>query len=632
MITLKKQISHHMYMITCILVVIILFMLATIQILAEQNRAYQDATRIVKQIESILIENQKEYYEEIEEYNQTCIHNAETVARIIEGNPEVLEDIDELNEIATSVEVDEIHIFNTTGCIFSGTHPEHYGYTFDSGEQINFFKPMLKDKSLQLIQEITPNTAEGKLMQYSAVWDEHGTYIVQIGMDPVKILKETEKNELSHVFSHFRVNPDADYYAINKDSGQIVGSTDLSTIGFTAKEIGIDLTKINNNTNGFHAKINNIWSFCVFMPSGDNYIGNVISLNSLYRRIPATSFWLSISLIVVAFVLAKAVVQYLNRYVVKKIEELNHKLKSVANGNSEEIFDIGGSVEFIRLNRYIKLMVKSLVDNNKKISYALSKTNMHIGIYEYGSHRRKMQYTEYIPTIFSLDNEQMEHFSNNPVEFQNFLNQIKENAHNSEEDIYKYGERYIRLEEIENGDEIFGIAMDVTSQTLKRMKIEQERDIDTLTGLYNRRGLDNRLAQLFSKPEKLGYSALFMIDADGLKGINDTYGHEKGDLYLKKIGEAIATVDAKYSIASRQGGDEFVLFLYGYESEEKLAIAIETVETIRDNRLVELDKDIIIPIRFSLGYCLIKDDTDYIALLKIADEKMYQNKLERRKH
>lgn len=184
--TLKKIISGYMYRITCILVVVILIMLVYIQIITEQKRAYEDAIGNIAQIESVLEENQQELIAIQEEYRQTCLHNAETVARIIEGNPEVLDDVEELKEIAVSVEIDEIHIFDTTGRIFAGTHPEYYNYTFDSGEQMMFFKPMLEDKSLKLVQDVTPNTAEEKPMQYSAVWSEHGEFIVQVGMEPVK--------------------------------------------------------------------------------------------------------------------------------------------------------------------------------------------------------------------------------------------------------------------------------------------------------------------------------------------------------------------------------------------------------------------------------------------------------------
>lgn len=61
---------------------------------------------------------------------------------------------------------------------------KYFGLNFRSGEQMQFFLPMLSDRSLELCQDITPNTAEQKLMQYAAVWREDGEGIVQIGMTP----------------------------------------------------------------------------------------------------------------------------------------------------------------------------------------------------------------------------------------------------------------------------------------------------------------------------------------------------------------------------------------------------------------------------------------------------------------
>lgn len=445
------------------------------------------------------------------------------------------------------------------------------------------------------------------------------------------LLYENQKDSISDIFASLRINPDTDYYAIDRETHKIIGSTDSNTVGLTADQIGITPSTIHKKPEGFHARVNNKWSFCVFKQTGAYYLGRIITAESLYQRVPSTVFWVSLGFVLLALSLAQSVIRYMNKYIVKNIEALNQKLNSVANGNENEIFDIGGSEEFTKLNQYITVMIKNLMDHSKKMSYALSKTNVHIGIYEYGSQLKKLQYTEYIPIIFSINELKMDYFSKHPTEFQAFLDNIRKNPINLEEEIYQYKDRFIRLEEMEDDGEIFGIAMDVTHQTLEIMKIEQERDIDTLTDLYNRRGLDNQLEQLFSKPDKLGYSALFMIDGDGLKGINDTYGHDKGDIYLKKIGETIAAVGTKGNLSSRQGGDEFVLFLYGYETEEELMTDIRIVDSIRDNTMVELDKDIEIPLRFSLGYSLIDDNTDYQALLKRADEKMYQNKLERKK-
>ena len=70
-----------------------------------------------------------------------------------------------------------------------------------------------------------------------------------------------------------------------------------------------------------------------------------------------------------------------------------------------------------------------------------------------------------------------------------------------------------------------------------------------------RRGLDSRLERLFAMAEDLGYYAVIMIDADGLKDINDNYGHDKGDIYLRKIADTINAFDPQNSVAARQGGD-----------------------------------------------------------------------------
>ncbi len=629
--TQKKMISRYMYRISCVLVVVILVMLVCIQIITEQRRAYEDADRTFMRIESVLEENQREIETIQEEYKQTCLHNAETVARIIEGDPDVLNSVEELKKIAAFVEIDEIHIFDTTGRIFTGTHPQYFDFTFDSGEQMMFFKPMLEDKNLKLVQDITPNTAEEKPMQYSAVWSENGEFIVQVGMEPVNVMKVTEKNELSYIFAMFRVNPDVDFYVIDAESGEIVGSTDLESVGENVLDIGLDLNSIQNDEDGFHSMINGQHSFCVFKKIGSNYIGRAIASRTLYQRVPNTAFWIFISLVIVAFFLAQAVVRYMNRYVVMEIGDVNKKLKSIADGNLEEHVDIQSSAEFVELSDYVNSMVKSLLDNNKKMSYVLSKTNMHIGTYEYGNHAKRVRYTEYIPKILSIDDDRMEQLALNPDEFVEFLEGIKKHPIPDEQGIYQQGEQYIRLEEIKNSDEVFGVAVDVTAEITKRMEIVKERDVDALTGLYNRRGLEIKLTQLFSEPENLGHSAILMIDADGLKGINDTYGHEKGDIYLKKIGQAIAEVGTKSSIASRQGGDEFVLFLYDYESEEALKDTIGALEYIQSNSFAALDKDINVPLRFSFGYCMVHGEADYRALIKEADEKMYQNKMERKK-
>lgn len=628
--TLRRIISQYMRLLTIILAVLILNVIVYIQVVNEQRQAYENAVRTFQQIEQMLAGNQEEIEEVVAEYSATCLRNAEAIAYIIQNDPAVLGSLEELKDIAWLVGVDEIHIFDETGRIYAGTHPEYYGLTFDSGEQMAFFKPMLNDHSLKLVQEITPNTAEEKMMQYSALWSENGAFIVQVGMEPVNVMKVTEKNELSYLFSQFRVNLEADYYAINIASGEIVGSTNLECVGKHMTEIGLDENAFPEYEKGAHAYVDGRNAYCVFQQAGDNYIGRVIASRDLYQRIPETTVALVICLAAVAIALNCAVTRYMNRYVVDGIEVINEKLGRIAEGNLDEVISVQSSAEFSELSSYINTMKQSLLDSSRKMSYVLRKTNMYIGVYEYNEHMKRVRFTEYIPRILALDEQEAEQLSSDAVSFRQFIDEIRQNRVEGEEDIFGVKDRYVRLEEIRDHNGIFGVVIDVTESVRKRKEIEAERDIDLLTGLYNRRGMEQRLSALFDMPEELGYSAVVMVDADDLKTINDTYGHDMGDVYLKSIAELITSLEVKDCVAARMGGDEFVLFLYHYGDETELQAAIKDLIDIQDQKTVALNDSITVTLKFSLGCGLVKGGRSYQEALREADERMYGNKRERK--
>lgn len=254
------------------------------------------------------------------------------------------------------MEVDEIHIIDAAGEIVSGTHPQYYGYSFDSGEQMNYFKPMLKDKSLKMVQDIEPNTAEHKLMQYSAMWNSTGEFIVEAGIEPVNVSKVTEKNELPYIFSQLCVNPDTSYFAVNAETEKIVGATDTELVGMDMKEIGLNTEKIHS-TKGFSGMINGKRSYIVFKKVADNYIGVAVTSKALYERIPLNMLYLAVCLVLIALALFKAVTRYLDREVVQKIGEVNGKLHKITMGDLNVKIDVHSSREFFELSRYINEML-----------------------------------------------------------------------------------------------------------------------------------------------------------------------------------------------------------------------------------------------------------------------------------
>ncbi|MGB3308326.1 MAG: GGDEF domain-containing protein [Nodosilinea sp.] len=99
---------------------------------------------------------------------------------------------------------------------------------------------------------------------------------------------------------------------------------------------------------------------------------------------------------------------------------------------------------------------------------------------------------------------------------------------------------------------------------------------DPLTGIANRRGLETAMTALNYQPGSVVHS-LILVDLDGFKAINDTYGHEMGDRLLQAVAEVLHSQVRAIDLAARIGGDEFVLLLVGCTPEE----AREKAETIR---------------------------------------------------
>lgn len=137
---------------------------------------------LLDRVVNVIEKNEDDEKNMITSLKEDYIVRAKAVAYIINANPDAEKNVDELKKIADLMSVDEIHLFDTTGKIYSGTIPEYYGYNFDSGDQMEYFKPMLEDKTLTMCQDVTPNTSEGKKMMYAITWDETGTRMVQVGI------------------------------------------------------------------------------------------------------------------------------------------------------------------------------------------------------------------------------------------------------------------------------------------------------------------------------------------------------------------------------------------------------------------------------------------------------------------
>ena len=154
---------------------------------------------------------------------------------------------------------------------------------------------------------------------------------------------------------------------------------------------------------------------------------------------------------------------------------------------------------------------------------------------------------------------------------------------------------------------------------------------DPLTGLYNRKYLEEIMPVIIGKAErskeKIGF---LMLDMDKFKSINDTYGHKAGDLALKAVADVIRNSIRKSDIAIRYGGEEFLVILQDIKNKENLKKVAEKIRTTMEKTKINIESDIIQK-TISIGGSLYNDDDkDGWVCVKKADEMLYKAKNEGR--
>ena len=146
--------------------------------------------------------------------------------------------------------------------------------------------------------------------------------------------------------------------------------------------------------------------------------------------------------------------------------------------------------------------------------------------------------------------------------------------------------------------------------------------IDTLSGLYNRRFMNKKIEEEISKYKryKIPFSVL-LIDVDFFKKINDTYGHDKGDFVIKRISNLLKQNIRDSDICARWGGEEFLILVPNNNLDGALILANNLKELIEKNNF-EIKENVTI----SIGVSTFDENSSQEKLLKSADIALYKAK------
>jgi len=414
--------------------------------------------------------------------------------------------------------------------------------------------------------------------------------------------------------------------------------------------------------NGTHAQMKSSIeaigaSFGIFEFNPDNNSFKLISANSMYEEVLSTAILDSIG---------KEVKQIFPRYIEKPLKNILHECRNTQLAKEEEII-----MEHKQTTRWWRFVFSPIIDEdfkcNRIINTCIEITDKKLlekelqltsnryeavveaaydGIITIDESRNISMMNESAKYIFGLEDDDV---IGQPLT--NLMPQKYRSKHNDY--VHSFSQSEISSRPMQSRASVRGLRKDGTEfpieVTISKIKVGQKiemtavvRDIseraklveelskaakqDPLTGIYNRRYFSEALTHEIERSDRFDRDiTLVIFDLDHFKNVNDTYGHECGDLVLKEVVNIVQNETRTIDIFARWGGEEFIVLLTETSIEDAYNWAERVRNLIADSRIDYDGNEVSVTCSFGVtsksAHGLSGD-----ALIKDADERLYQAK------
>lgn len=594
---------------------------------ATKKRQLNTFNTKIDQVIHTMEENQIELDAINQNLDEDYLTRARAAAYVIERNPEVADSVADLQYLAGLLNVDEIHVIDENGIIIYSSVPIYLGVDFHDGEQTRGFLPLLEDESGEacLAQEAQPNSAEQKMMKYVGVTRKGKRGIVQVGLQPIRQQEAQERNTYEYIFSRFPTDVGQEYFAIDCTTNQVLAHSGNIPGGHT--EDGHNVENLKGCENGSFRIIGgqDIY-YVVTRQYGDVMIGTAVPRDIMYRRLLGSVLTILVYLFLIEVVIVVLMDYLVKRKVVDGIYRILGNLSRISNGDYDTVVNVGGNPEFEELSSGIQTMVKSILSSSNRISRIIEMSAISIAAFEYQDSMKNVFVTSRLGEMLGFSREELECLCRDHVLFFEQIQKIMSAPAEGEGNVFPIKDKYIRFHLSQNGEEYLGVVTDATKEVLENRRIRYENNHDQLTGLCKYNYFKEQAAKALEECRAGLSCACVMLDLDDFKKINDTYGHDFGDVYLQEFANAMKIFPVEHSIMARRSGDEFCLLLYGCD-RESIRRELHTFWDIFKEKQIAVPENGKIEIHVSGGVAFAKEEgMELDALMHQADMALYQAK------
>lgn len=286
--------------------------------------------------------------------------------------------------------------------------------------------------------------------------------------------------------------------------------------------------------------------------------------------------------------------------------------------------------EVDELAQAVENLSRNVADSASKLSQIIDLLDMSIGAFEYDKRDDRVYCTAVMLTFLGIDANDNGYLEQ--AEFNRRLQELMKQPEEDSEDTYRIDPPtdqipiWLRISQLENELTAWGVIMDVTDEIIEKQRIQYERDYDLLTHLLNRRAFVSQVRRKFAEGN-VGTAVFAMWDLDGLKYINDTYGHDYGDEYIQKAATVLQGCSRYGGLVARMSGDEFYVFIDHIDDREVMFQNISAVHKELLAMEMQMSNGNIIRLSASVGLAWCPNDAkNYDTLVRYADFAMYQAK------
>lgn len=358
---MKKIFTRSLCICMAIALIINIAVVAFIQMLVSQRNNLTSSEEKLNYVKEVLAKNDENILQLTETLGENNLSKTRAFADLLAVDKSILEDSKKMNEIKERLMVNELHVIDETGIITHSTVDTYIGFDMNSGAQSAAFMPIIKNSSLEIVQEPEVNVAEGIVMQYIGVARKDALGFVQVGIRPEVLENMLAGTQIDVVLKGIEFGETGYVYAVDISTGNILAHSDTSLIGTSAKKAGIPL-----ETGEGSAKFDGIAGKYVSQKYNNMYIGTFIPTGEYYQDEVNQTVIMALSIFIIFSVLLYFINRLLDKKIVLGIQNITTSVKKISEGDFGIVIHEQSTPEFSLLSSSVNKMVESICQNIKE--------------------------------------------------------------------------------------------------------------------------------------------------------------------------------------------------------------------------------------------------------------------------